>query len=59
MQSGIASNCKMYYKIQKGDTCESVEKDKGISAADFNKWNPSVGSDCKDLELNVYVCVAA
>ena len=57
MQSGIASNCNKYYKVQSGDTCNSVEKDKGISAADFNKWNPDVGSDCANLQLDFYVCV--
>ncbi|KXG49682.1 Peptidoglycan-binding Lysin subgroup [Penicillium griseofulvum] len=57
VQSGIASNCNKYYKVQSGDTCNSVEKDKGISAADFNKWNPDVGSDCANLQLDFYVCV--
>ncbi|KAJ5190317.1 uncharacterized protein N7498_009302 [Penicillium cinerascens] len=58
VQSGISSDCTQYYKVQGGDTCDKVETDHNISAADFLKWNPAVGSDCKNLELNVYVCVA-
>ncbi|KAJ6068825.1 hypothetical protein N7499_010712 [Penicillium canescens] len=59
VQSGIASDCRKYYKVQSGDTCDKVETDNNISAANFLMWNPAVGSDCKDLELDVYVCVAA
>jgi hypothetical protein len=58
VQSGIASDCSKYYQVQRGDTCDKVETDNNISAANFLMWNPAVGSDCKDLELNVYVCVA-
>ncbi|KAJ5087703.1 hypothetical protein N7456_011319 [Penicillium angulare] len=58
VQSGIASGCTKYYKVQKGDSCQSVEKEYNITAANFLKWNPAVGSDCSDLEVNVYYCVA-
>ncbi|KAJ6071011.1 hypothetical protein N7467_012330 [Penicillium canescens] len=58
VQSGIASNCTKYYKVADGDYCAAVEEKYNISAADFNKWNPAVGSSCGDLEKGVYVCVA-
>ncbi|KAJ5290759.1 hypothetical protein N7478_000010 [Penicillium angulare] len=58
VQSGIASNCTEYYKVQSGDTCYAIAQDRDVSAADFLKWNPAVGPACGDLEKKVYVCVA-
>ncbi|OQD76551.1 hypothetical protein PENDEC_c004G04891 [Penicillium decumbens] len=58
VQSGIASDCTKYYKVVKGDNCQTVEKTYDITSTNFLKWNPAVGSDCSDLEVNVYYCVA-
>ncbi|KAJ5893484.1 hypothetical protein N7495_005175 [Penicillium taxi] len=57
VQTGIATYCDSYYKVQSGDTCDIIEQTYDISAADFLAWNPAVGSSCKNLELNVYVCI--
>ncbi|RLL95511.1 hypothetical protein CFD26_104582 [Aspergillus turcosus] len=45
-QTGIASNCDMYYTVQSGDTCETVAAEFGITTAQFLAWNPAVSSDC-------------
>ncbi|KAF7122739.1 hypothetical protein CNMCM5793_000849 [Aspergillus hiratsukae] len=45
-QTGIASNCDMYYTVQAGDTCDTVAAEFGITTAQFLAWNPAVSSDC-------------
>ncbi|KAI9041497.1 LysM peptidoglycan-binding domain-containing protein [Aspergillus affinis] len=55
---GTASNCNRWYKIKKGDGCDSVQKSFGISAKDFFAWNPDVSSDClKNFWVDNAYCV--
>ncbi|CAD6446761.1 ebb40fb2-5fe2-4202-a0f0-7e45d98b00a8 [Sclerotinia trifoliorum] len=49
--------CKKWHMVASGNSCESIEKLYGITAADFNKWNPNVGTACTTLWLGYYVCV--
>lgn len=58
VQSGIASNCNKFYLVKSGDGCEAVATANGISLSDFYLWNPAVGSTCRFLQVDVYVCVA-
>ncbi|KAJ5946736.1 hypothetical protein N7454_003575 [Penicillium verhagenii] len=51
------ANCAKYHYVVENEDCESVESDYGITAAQFNAWNPYVGSDCAGLWLHYYVCV--
>ncbi|KAE8418153.1 hypothetical protein BDV36DRAFT_295374 [Aspergillus pseudocaelatus] len=44
---GTAPNCNKWYTAKKGDDCSTVQRDYGISADDFFRWNPSVSKDCK------------
>lgn len=55
---GTASNCSRWYKIKKGDTCDSVQKSLGITAKDFLAWNPDVSADClKNFWVDQAYCV--
>jgi LysM repeat protein len=45
-QTGIASNCNLWYDVVSGDTCTTVEQKFGITHAQFIAWNPAVSSDC-------------
>jgi LysM repeat protein len=58
-QPGAVCACKKWHKVASGNTCETIQKQYGISAANFNKWNPQVGSDCTTLSLGYNVCVSA
>ncbi|KAI0806567.1 carbohydrate-binding module family 50 protein [Xylaria sp. FL0064] len=57
VQTGIVSNCDMFYYVQSGDTCSIIAAKYGITLAQFYAWNPAVGSSCLSLSLNDYVCV--
>ncbi|KAJ5150329.1 hypothetical protein N7448_001907 [Penicillium atrosanguineum] len=54
---GIINTCKRYYQVSDGDSCWSIQQKYGITAAQFNKWNPLVGSSCASLWVNYFVCV--
>ncbi|KAI9044908.1 LysM peptidoglycan-binding domain-containing protein [Aspergillus affinis] len=56
-QSGIAKNCNKHYFVKSGDGCAAIASANGISLADFYSWNPAVGSDCRTLIADYYVCV--
>ncbi|KAB8068091.1 hypothetical protein BDV29DRAFT_162703 [Aspergillus leporis] len=58
-QPGAICACNNWHKVAKGDDCVSIEKQYGISAANFNTWNPQVGTSCSTLWLGYYVCVGA
>ncbi|KAI1360754.1 hypothetical protein F5Y08DRAFT_343391 [Xylaria arbuscula] len=59
-QDGLIEPCTNFYKSVKADTCDKVVGLYGtFTAAQFNKWNPQVGSDCKGLYAGYNVCVKA
>ncbi|GAB1203990.1 hypothetical protein APSETT445_002638 [Aspergillus pseudonomiae] len=45
---GTVPNCNKWYTAKKGDDCSTVQRECGISADDFFRWNPSVSKDCKE-----------
>ncbi|KZF20520.1 carbohydrate-binding module family 50 protein [Xylona heveae TC161] len=53
------TDCSKYYQIQNGDGCWDVEQNNGISADQFNSWNPYVGSNCQNFWPGYYLCVGA
>ncbi|RYP62165.1 hypothetical protein DL771_009838 [Monosporascus sp. 5C6A] len=57
VQEGMTEGCSKFHKVKSGDTCDKVTKANNVTLADFYKWNPSVGTDCRNLQLDVYVCV--
>ncbi|KAF2261556.1 hypothetical protein CC78DRAFT_470029 [Lojkania enalia] len=56
-QPGMVNNCKKFYLVQKGEGCDTVTKKNNVSLANFVKWNPGVGSDCRNMWAEAYVCV--
>ena len=56
-QPGAVCGCSKWHKVAKGDNCDSIIKKYSITKANFNKWNPEVGTDCKTLWLDYNVCV--
>ncbi|RAK90215.1 LysM domain protein [Aspergillus costaricaensis CBS 115574] len=49
--------CEKWHLVAEGDNCWSIEQDAGITADQFNTWNPYVGSSCANLWLGYWVCV--
>ncbi|KAF2818195.1 hypothetical protein CC86DRAFT_337458 [Ophiobolus disseminans] len=56
-QPGSLCSCKQWYLPQTGEYCYDIQQKFKISAAQFNAWNPSVGSGCGGLWKDTYVCV--
>ncbi|KAH8768227.1 LysM domain-containing protein [Diaporthe sp. PMI_573] len=57
-QAGITSDCKSFYKVATGDTCQKIVDLYGtFTLDDFYSWNPAVESDCSTLLRGYYVCV--
>jgi hypothetical protein len=56
-QPGSVCGCKQWYKPASGEYCWDVQQKFGISAGNFNRWNPSVGSNCEGLWKDTYLCV--
>jgi hypothetical protein len=52
--TGVVSGCQRFYAVQKGDDCTSIEKNFGISLAQFYSWNPSSRSS-EFLHCAVYL----
>ncbi|WAO97001.1 Hypothetical protein NCS54_01469900 [Fusarium falciforme] len=57
IQPGMVSNCNKFHPVKTTTTCDSIQNYYKISLADFIKWNPAVGSNCKDLWADYNVCV--
>ncbi|EFQ99447.1 LysM domain-containing protein [Nannizzia gypsea CBS 118893] len=57
-QGGIIATCRQWYKAESGDTClKIVDKYRTFSLAQFQSWNPAVGSDCTGLWAGYYYCI--
>ncbi|EEY19239.1 LysM domain-containing protein [Verticillium alfalfae VaMs.102] len=52
-QPSMVTNCNKFHWIAKGVTCQQVISFQKISLADFVKWNPSVLSDCSEVQVCV------
>ncbi|EPE09532.1 hypothetical protein F503_07308 [Ophiostoma piceae UAMH 11346] len=59
LMTGTSDDCSTYHKIVSGDYCYLIETDNGISDTDFRALNTGINSDCSNLLLGYYVCVAA
>jgi LysM repeat protein len=58
IQSGMVTNCKTFHLVKKNETCATITSKYKITQANFVKWNPAVGKDCKGMWANSYACVA-
>ncbi|KAL7811323.1 hypothetical protein V8C26DRAFT_437473 [Trichoderma gracile] len=56
-QAGMVTNCKTFHLVASGDTCQAIADKAKITLANFEKWNPGVGSTCSSLWLGYYVCI--
>lgn len=56
-QPGMATNCKSFHKVAKGDGCQAIADRYKITLANFKKWNTAVGTNCELMWLDAYVCV--
>ncbi|KAM0341331.1 hypothetical protein ACHAPU_010074 [Fusarium lateritium] len=54
---GMRKNCNKFYRVKKGDYCEKICKENGISMKDFTAWNPDVKFDCSLVQKDYYYCV--
>ncbi|GKT97704.1 lysM domain-containing protein [Colletotrichum tofieldiae] len=57
-QATIVDNCNAFYFVIAGDNCEAIASKHGITVAQFQAWNPSVGVTCTGLWANAYACVS-
>ncbi|KAF7316288.1 hypothetical protein MIND_00147500 [Mycena indigotica] len=57
--AGTTSNCGRYYQVKQGDICNSVVLANSISLPDFLVLNPEIDTNCTNLWLDYYYCVAA
>lgn len=56
-QPTAVCGCRRWHQVAGGNTCDGIVARYGITLANFHKWNPGVGSDCKSLWVPYYVCV--
>ncbi|KAG9195645.1 hypothetical protein G6011_00766 [Alternaria panax] len=56
-QPDMISSCKKFHYAAEGVVCSQLTSYNKISLADFVKWNPGVGSDCRTMWANTYFCV--
>ncbi|KAL8899139.1 MAG: hypothetical protein Q9207_006349 [Kuettlingeria erythrocarpa] len=59
-QTGLAADCKAFYKADSDDTCTKVlEQYDYITREEFYKWNPALNGNCDGLWANYWYCVAS
>lgn len=56
-QAGMVTNCKKFYYAETGVTCCQIISFNKIGLANFTKWNPGVGADCRSMLSKTYTCV--
>ncbi|KAF2010443.1 carbohydrate-binding module family 50 protein [Aaosphaeria arxii CBS 175.79] len=59
-QSGLVDNCDKFYRARPGETCADIVRKiagNGITLADFLRWNPGVGPECRSMLADTYQCV--
>ncbi|KAH8891699.1 hypothetical protein GQ53DRAFT_720373 [Thozetella sp. PMI_491] len=57
IQSGMTEQCKSFYLVQKGDTCEDIAARYRITVTQLLDWNPGAKPDCSGLWSDSYCCV--
>jgi hypothetical protein len=56
-QPGMVTNCKKFDYVKKDEYCDLIVRRNDISLASFVSWNSGVGSDCRIMWAETYVCV--
>ncbi|KAL2752064.1 carbohydrate-binding module family 50 protein [Sodiomyces alcalophilus JCM 7366] len=57
IRDGAAENCKTYYPVVSGQTCQEVLDDNNLTIAEFYAMNPSIGPECYNLWPDYRYCV--
>lgn len=57
IQSGMTKSCDKFHFVKTNQGCAAIVSQYGITLANFYKWNPAVGSDCRGMWSNTYACV--
>ncbi|KAF7558113.1 hypothetical protein G7Z17_g83 [Cylindrodendrum hubeiense] len=58
IQANMHKNCNKFHLVKSTATCASICDSYKVPLKDFYSWNPSVGSTCKSLMAEYYVCVS-
>ena len=54
----MVTNCNKFARVNSGEDCNSLAFWNSMESTEqFMLWNPSVGSDCRTLMAEKYVCV--
>ncbi|KAK6502102.1 hypothetical protein TWF481_009911 [Arthrobotrys musiformis] len=56
-QGGMVKNCKKFHFVQKGQTCETIQKLYSVTLAQLYQWNSAIGSTCTGMWAETYLCV--
>jgi len=56
-QPGMVENCKSFYYVQQGETCNAIAARFHIEEGQLVAWNPSAKADCTNLTADNYACV--
>ncbi|KAI0379819.1 hypothetical protein F5Y04DRAFT_282615 [Hypomontagnella monticulosa] len=54
---GLVSNCDKCYQVVDGDYCYGVAQKNNITIDQLYLWNPSLSTDCTNLQLGYNYCV--
>ncbi|KAK0643786.1 hypothetical protein B0T16DRAFT_392255 [Cercophora newfieldiana] len=56
-QPGMVENCKSFYYVEQGETCNEIAARFHIEEGQIVAWNPSAKTDCTNLTAENYACV--
>ncbi|KAK6519718.1 hypothetical protein TWF506_000018 [Arthrobotrys conoides] len=57
IQIGMVKKCKKFHFVQTGQTCETIQKQYGVTLAQLYQWNPAIDSTCTGMWAQTYLCV--
>lgn len=57
-QPNMVDNCDAFYFVPKNEICTTIAQKNGITLAQFQAWNPQVGTTCNGLWAEAYACVS-
>ncbi|KAJ7101684.1 hypothetical protein C8R44DRAFT_532853, partial [Mycena epipterygia] len=56
--TGTGDTCSQTYTVASGDTCAAIESKTGVSDAQLHAQNPTINSDCTNLQVGETLCVS-
>lgn len=55
--SGTTAHCCVWYTVESGDSCYTIDTKYGILLNQFRAWNPYINSACGNLQAGYAHCV--